>query len=194
MPLTIFAVILPQVRAYWNVKGDVRSGAWQGIMRGYYAASLLAQRQVRGCKDVLMSAGCTRSGCSAAWLPTQRRDVHVRRVRAWLGACECVKSVPRCSALPLSVCPTNINLLTSWIPPPICLSRQALDLRWQHGPPAVAGELFSRPVALPSAEEEGAGEAPGPEGMEVDGEAAPTLGAGAVGVCCGTVVAAAAPP
>lgn len=37
---------LPQVRAYWNVKGDVRSGAWQGIMRGYYAASLLTQRQV----------------------------------------------------------------------------------------------------------------------------------------------------
>lgn len=37
---------LPQVRAYWNVKGDVRSGSWQGIMRGYYAASLLTQRQV----------------------------------------------------------------------------------------------------------------------------------------------------
>lgn len=34
------------MRAYWNVKGDVRSSAWQGIMRGYYAATLLTQRQV----------------------------------------------------------------------------------------------------------------------------------------------------
>lgn len=59
-------------------------------------------------------------------------------------------------------------------------SPKALDLRWQHGPPAVAGEIFSRPVAPPSGEEEeGAGEAPGPDSVEVDGGSqAPALGTG----------------
>lgn len=58
----------PQVRAYWNVKGGVGPSAWQGVMKAYYAASLLTPAQ-------------------------------------------------------------------------------ALHLRWQHGPPAVAGEIFTRPAA-----------------------------------------------
>ncbi len=49
----------------------------------------------------------------------------------------------------------------------------------------MAGEIFSRPVAPPSGEEEGAGEALGPEGMEVDGGSqAPVLGAGANAITC----------
>jgi hypothetical protein len=54
------------VRAYWNVKGVTTPASWQGAMRGYWAASLLTQRQ-------------------------------------------------------------------------------AAELRWGHGPPAVAGQIFTRP-------------------------------------------------
>ena len=79
----------PQVRAYWNVKGSVAPGAWQPIMRGYYAAAML----------------------------------------------------------PL---------------------RRALGLRWEHGPPAVSGEIFRRPPqaleAGPEGSDEAAGEAGAAEG------------------------------
>ncbi|KAL4424642.1 hypothetical protein ABPG77_002260 [Micractinium sp. CCAP 211/92] len=61
--------------------------------------------------------------------------------------------------------------------------RQALELRWQHGPPAVAGEIFSRPAGGSQAESEedvaaaaAAGDESG-EAMEVDG--------GAVGAALG---------
>lgn len=87
----------PQVRAYWNVKGEVAPGAWQGLMRGYWAAAQLSRRA-------------------------------------------------------------------------------ALNLRWAHGPPAVAGEIFTRPQeesAAAEAEQDGDGDVP----MTQEGEEA-TRGAG----------------
>ncbi|KAL4448632.1 hypothetical protein ABPG75_005851 [Micractinium tetrahymenae] len=106
----VHCCLLELVRAYWNVKGAVGASAWQGIMKAYYAASLLT-------------------------------------------------------------------------------GRQALNLRWQHGPPAVAGEIFTRPAGGSQAEgeEEEAAAAPsageaGEEAMEVDcgaaGAAAAALGVG----------------
>lgn len=96
---------LPQVRAYWNVKGAATPASWQGTMRGYYAASHLTHRQ-------------------------------------------------------------------------------ALGLRWQHGPPAVAGEIFTRPVRPEGAEEEeGEEEVVGGEGngevLLEEAELEAAVGAGA---------------
>ena len=95
-----------QVRAAWGVPGAPSPGAWQGIMRAYYAACLLpvgeARRmQVRGGVAVCVGQG---------WMQVH---VVVGSGGKWL-----------------------------WL----THTHTHLNQQEEHGPPAIAGELFTRPA------------------------------------------------
>ena len=147
----------PQVRAYWNVKGAVGAAAWHRLMRAYYAASQLGQAQVR--------------------LPPGAR-LQAARARQAVGA-----GATACGCTHASVGRACVMVTCSLAHP---LAVQALALRWQHGPPAVAGEIFHRPPAAVERAEEGEVEAGGgaaePELAAEEGAAA--LGAAPAAQVC----------